>query len=51
LVIKICIVKPENEEKGYVKDVPSTDGMKYSLETSELMKMKLEANLSDKHIS
>ena len=31
--------------------MPSTEGMKFSLQTSELMKMKLEANLSQIHIN
>ena len=34
-----------------VKDVPSTDGMQLSMETSELLKLRLENQLPEKHIS
>ena len=49
LEITICVVKPK-EGKTFVKDIPSTEGMKYSYSTSEFMKMKLEKNLSEQHI-
>jgi diphosphomevalonate decarboxylase len=32
------------------KDIPSTVGMQLSVETSELMKMKLENEVSEKNI-
>jgi diphosphomevalonate decarboxylase len=49
LSIFICVVKPLGDQK-LQKDVPSTDGMKITLETSELMKLRLDENLAQKHI-
>ncbi len=49
LSIFICVVKPLGDQK-LQKDVPSTDGMKITLETSELMKLRLDQNLAQKHI-
>ncbi|TNV77763.1 hypothetical protein FGO68_gene17449 [Halteria grandinella] len=49
LSILICVVNP-GDAQTYQKDVPSTDGMKITLETSELMKLRLEADLAQKHI-
>ena len=49
LQIFICVVKPQ-EHQNLQKDVPSTDGMKITLETSELMKLRLAENLVQKHI-
>jgi mevalonate pyrophosphate decarboxylase len=44
LRLLICVAKPD-EGQSTVKEVPSTDGMQLSVETSELLKLKLEANL------
>lgn len=49
LSILICVVKP-SAHASMTKETPSTDGMRYSLETSELMKLKLQANLPQKHL-
>ena len=49
LVIFICVVKPEEGQNEF-KDIPSTDGMKLSLKTSELLKHRLENDLPAKHI-
>jgi diphosphomevalonate decarboxylase len=50
LQIFICVVKPKDHE-SLQKDVPSTDGMKISLETSELMALRLADNVPQRHIN
>ena len=50
LTIFICVVQPEEGQNEF-KDIPSTDGMKLSLETSELLKLRLENDLPSKHIT
>jgi mevalonate pyrophosphate decarboxylase len=47
--IVICVVKPE-KDKDFTKDVPSTEGMKLTIKTSELMRARLEKNLPQVHI-
>lgn len=49
LRIIICVVKPE-KDKQLKKEVPSTDGMKLSLKTSELMRLRLESKLPQTNI-
>eukprot|EP00347_Sterkiella_histriomuscorum_P012547 403368153 len=49
LELVICCVKPE-KNSSLQKDVPSTDGMRISHQTSDLMKLKLEQGLSEIHI-
>ena len=49
LQLLICVVKPD-EGQSTVKEVSSTEGMQISLKTSELLKLKLDAGLSQKHI-
>jgi mevalonate pyrophosphate decarboxylase len=49
LQIFICVVKPQGSA-SLQKDVPSTDGMKISLETSGLMKLRLKENVSQQNI-
>ncbi len=46
----ICVVEPDHGQ-NQVKDVPSTDGMQLSMETSELLKLRLENDLPIKHIN
>ena len=40
LRVVICVVKPEAGQNEF-KDVPSTQGMKISLQTSELLQARL----------
>ncbi|CDW88718.1 diphosphomevalonate decarboxylase [Stylonychia lemnae] len=49
LQIAICCVKPEKDQ-GLTKEIPSTDGMKITIDTSELMRARLDCNLPQKHI-
>ena len=49
LKIFICVVKPEDGQNEF-KDIPSTEGMKRSLATSDLLKLRLENDLPGKHI-
>jgi hypothetical protein len=45
----ICVVKPD-ANYNEVKDVPSTDGMELSMQTSELLKLRIQNDLPSKHI-
>lgn len=49
LRLLICVVKPDPAQSK-VKETPSTDGMQLSMQTSELLKLRLENNLPLKHI-
>ena len=49
LRILICVVKPDAGQNIF-KDVPSTSGMKLSLQTSELLRLRLRENLASQHI-
>jgi diphosphomevalonate decarboxylase len=49
LRILICVVA-HNLDKGGKKDVPSTSGMKLSVETSEMLDHRIISGLADIHI-
>jgi diphosphomevalonate decarboxylase len=49
LRVLICVVKPDIGQNAF-KDIPSTDGMKLSLKTSEMLRLRLENDLPGKHI-
>lgn len=49
LSVLICVVKPEAGKSAF-KDIPSTEGMKLSLQTSEMLRLRLENDLPTKHI-
>jgi diphosphomevalonate decarboxylase len=49
LRLLICVAKPD-EGQSTVKEVPSTEGMQLTLMTSELLKLKLAADLPNLHI-
>lgn len=44
----ICVVKPDANQNAF-KDIPSTDGMRLSLATSELLQMRIENDLPAQH--
>ena len=44
------MVKPDQDQNA-VKDVPSTDGMKLSMQNSELLASRIAADLPGKHIA
>jgi len=50
LRLLICVVEPEAGQSS-VKDIPSTKGMQLSLQTSELLQLRLENDLPGKHIA
>ena len=54
LSILVCVVKPDRAQQaqglGQAKEIPSTEGMALSLETSELMAARIKENLPEKHI-
>ena len=50
LRILICVVKPDKGQNAF-KDIPSTEGMKLSLQTSEMLRLRLENDLPGKHIT
>ena len=49
LRIFICVVKPQGDQ-SLQKEVPSTEGMKITLATSDLMRLKLQDSLSEKRL-
>lgn len=48
--VLICVVKPESGQ-GVTKEIGSTEGMQLSMQTSELLKLRLDADLPGKHIA
>ena len=50
LRVLICVVQPEEGQNAF-KDIPSTQGMKLSLQTSEMLRLRLDNHLPAKHIA
>ena len=48
LSMLICVVKPDLNQNAF-KDIPSTEGMKLSLQNSELLKLRIENDLPATH--